>query len=1154
MFALILFEFLISIAYANLPPTKYSPVYNFRTQIRDVSSTECLPNDRGYTQIEQGSSILSPGNHYACNMKFKNTISLDQGLLLISKCNFTCLSSIQGIIYVKATEDNLNKQSIEIHDCFFYQSINESIHIISKLPSRQVNIVRCTFTKCNSSTAALAIYFEVTAGKIEQCSFINNLADNSPGTDIYYKYNPCDEPGKVTFINNFFKKNPLSSGNLISFDPSSSFEFIQNTISVSIGSASSIAFSWPSGVNDLSGFKFENNVLYPYATSLISNIPNELKDKFIEKEEIECPPNYIPFSPNVPVKSLCDSLYETTLSPSVDVTSNLVSIVYCIFKLNTNTKTYKGGAVYIYIDKNMPTYDEPIRVYNSDFFYNDAKYGAAFYAECYQDDLLFDFRDSYFIDNFYLNQKEIDINELKGGSVYIKTKFSSFSFQRCYFDDSLAGDGGAIYYLSDTSDSSDPTNSKNEYSLYLIDCEFHNTRAYSNGAGIFISLIGHEHSTPIHVECCNFYKCYADQRDPNTEQPENGGGIYYSASYTALTESTSDSSFNVINCCFTSCEASFTGGAIAIYIEKEEPSRPFNIDDCIFSQNTIGAIDCFENCGSGNDIHFNFNSISTKDFQNGNFLFVNNCYFEGGNPLSKKGTMVSISIDNEEPSKSIEIKECTFINNKNSPSPIYYNFISTSSSTRTPLDSVTCYALHVINSTFNSNTLDENGGAIGITLENKEPSNPIKITECTFTNNAASDSNATDEENGGAIYYIDKASSSSNNYFFSIVDSQFSNNQVSFNGGSIFIEIANHEPSNLIEISRCSFENGVAGKNGGFIYYKFNAQSLATSTLSTSHNLHIYDCEFTGTDDTLSTENGGSISILIPDKEPSKSIEISKCTFTKCKCKNSAGAISYTNNAKTTSSTDYSFNIVDCKFTGCKASYGGAIYVSNVANSKITILKCKFEQNSADLSSSSSDENNPYFGGSAIFIAALNTVVIKCKFANNFGTGVKIINKNEQLQKMILKSEQLSIKIDDCVFETDEKSKSSLLYVRGSKNEIPVEVNRCIFKGKMIKGSYHIDGESIVDSKKPLNIHIKSCQFLSGKESTLNKNKSSFLLESFEDKDSEKKLNSSYYDAKEVLIIVVGFVCIAVLSAVSINFIMKKKNDQHTSEEKNIEL
>ena len=136
---------------------------------------------------------------------------------------------------------------------------------------------------------------------------------------------------------------------------------------------------------NLSKYHFENNVIYPFDTKPISNIPSELQNKFIEKEEIECPPNYVPSSPNVPVKSLCDSPFESTGSPSVDVTSSLVSIVYCTFKLNTNAKTYKGGAVYIYIDKNMPKYDEPIRVYNSDFFYNDAKSGAAIYIECYQD-------------------------------------------------------------------------------------------------------------------------------------------------------------------------------------------------------------------------------------------------------------------------------------------------------------------------------------------------------------------------------------------------------------------------------------------------------------------------------------------------------------------------------------------------------------------------------------------------------------------------------------------------------------------------------------------------------------------------------------------------------------------------------------------------
>ena len=157
MLSLILFEHFISFSYANIPPTKYSPVYNFRTQIKDVPSTECLPNDRGYKQIEQGSSNPSPDNYYACNMKFRNRIFLNQGLLLISKCNFSFLSSPQGIIYVEATADNLDPKSIEIQDCFFYRNQYESIHVITKLPLRQVNIVGCSFTRCTTYSEAVSI-------------------------------------------------------------------------------------------------------------------------------------------------------------------------------------------------------------------------------------------------------------------------------------------------------------------------------------------------------------------------------------------------------------------------------------------------------------------------------------------------------------------------------------------------------------------------------------------------------------------------------------------------------------------------------------------------------------------------------------------------------------------------------------------------------------------------------------------------------------------------------------------------------------------------------------------------------------------------------------------------------------------------------------
>lgn len=99
----------------------------------------------------------------------------------------------------------------------------------------------------------------------------------------------------------------------------------------------------------------------------------------------------------------------------------------------------------------------------------------------------FDFRDCYFEDS------EPRKNDVKGGAVFIKTKFSCFEFSRCSFYQNKEGEGAGIYYISET-DSAEKENLPNEFSLNVIDCRFNYNEAYSNGAGLFVSISGYEHS------------------------------------------------------------------------------------------------------------------------------------------------------------------------------------------------------------------------------------------------------------------------------------------------------------------------------------------------------------------------------------------------------------------------------------------------------------------------------------------------------------------------------------------------------------------------------------------------------------------------------------------------------------------------------------
>ena len=101
----------------------------------------------------------------------------------------------------------------------------------------------------------------------------------------------------------------------------------------------------------------------------------------------------------------------------------------------------------------------------------------------------------------------------------------------------------------------------------------------------------------------------------------------------------------------------------------------------------------------------------------------------------KSSELITLYITDKEPTKSIEIKECTFNNNKGSISGvIHYKFYATTNSASSNQN---IYGLLVKDCKFKSNTGSSKGGAIGIEIMNVEPSNPIEIKGCIFDSNKA---------------------------------------------------------------------------------------------------------------------------------------------------------------------------------------------------------------------------------------------------------------------------------------------------------------------------------------------------------------------------------------------------------------------------------
>ena len=103
--------------------------------------------------------------------------------------------------------------------------------------------------KCVSPTEASAIYFKVTSGKIENCTFLNNENKQNPaGSDIYYEYMTDTYIGKVIFNENTFIRKALNNkGSIITFKSGSLFEFTNNLVSIA-NESTALLFKWPSSV------------------------------------------------------------------------------------------------------------------------------------------------------------------------------------------------------------------------------------------------------------------------------------------------------------------------------------------------------------------------------------------------------------------------------------------------------------------------------------------------------------------------------------------------------------------------------------------------------------------------------------------------------------------------------------------------------------------------------------------------------------------------------------------------------------------------------------------------------------------------------------------------------------------------------------------
>lgn len=252
-------------------------------------------------------------------------------------------------------------------------------------------------------------------------------------------------------------------------------------------------------------------------------------------------------------------------------------------------------------------------------------------------------------------------------------------------------------------------------------------------------------------------------------------------------------------------------------------------------------------------------------------------------------------------------------------------------------------------------------------------------------------------------------------------------------------------------------------------------------------------------------------------------------------------------------------------FDGCKAQYGGAVYIySESSSTTVSIKSCVFTKNSA----SEEEKENQLFGGCAIYLTALIAKVLRCRFSGNIGTSVKLINEFEKTLdggSFILLSNSYFVLIAECEFtDTDDLSTSSLYYLRG-KNAVSAELSDCSFTEKLMPGAHIIDGASTSESGHKLT--VKNCEFDDTKEnsigylgkSSLNANNkiSSYISIDFKDQvfktvEKEVKKENSPYLLSTKMIALIASCAVAIIVGLVVLVLKKKKfniqEEDHSNE------
>lgn len=789
----------------------------------EINNCEFTENKAEHRDKQSGTQFEEEERGGAIYFSF-NSNDDENFIFHITDCQFTrnVVTYYGGAVFLSLTKDHKSLQ-MEINNCKFTgNKANNGIENEDKYDSGNHGSGSDIFYIIKSdSTADTTAISNKPSLIIDQCSFAGSEAlENGGSIDLDIQNDKI--PRSIEIKESSFNDNTAINGGAIMISTQSQ----ESVNSIEINNCT---------FNN-NKVEFGGAIYYTY-TALSSS---SLSKKLLEANSSSDCSLYVKscFFNGYVIKSHGGAMFISIMNDDPD---KPIEINNCTFAGREDTDNDRGeengGAIY-YTFKSSSSYS------------SSSKAGENKYALSIIDTIFYSNEASYYGGAIFISiQNAKQSKHLEISRCSFEMNQASNLYDENDVDDIYEGYGGDIYYSIDSSSAPN--------ALHINECTFTSSQARINGGSIYLSIQNDAYPNSVEINGCNFISCNAN---------DGGSAIYYHFDSTAATASSSEdvsNSLHVTGCSFKDSQGLNNDCSIFLSIENGEPSKPIAIESCSFEAPS-------DSNGASIVYQFNSSSSANSGVSTDQSLKINDCNFTNIENTNNGGGIL-LSIQKGEPSRSVEVTSCKFdtITAANGCG-IYYSFTSATAKSKALLEDGAAtdegkFALKVKGCTFISNKATQTGGSIYLKMENREPSSPIKIDDCTFDSAQGVD---------GCSIYFDFTAATSNPSFkehsLLINKCKFKSNTASQNGGSIYFKIKNVEPSSSIKIDDCTFDSNMA-VNGCSIYFDFTATTANPS--SKNQAMLINNCKFNQRGD-ATIKKGGSIYISIQNNEPSGSIEI----------------------------------------------------------------------------------------------------------------------------------------------------------------------------------------------------------------------------------------------------------------------------------------